>query len=101
MSTRRKKNSTNPRPVEVTFIKIYENDKNPWPLDYYMCGMCGHAISMKEVETHAKKNHKARSLKLVDVDDAPLPGEELRDVHELGSGVPSGESFVLEQTTNG
>ncbi len=75
MSRRRKKNSGNPQRPEVTFIKIYEDEKNPWPSTYYMCGMCGHAISVKEVESHAKKAHNARALKLVEVDDTPLTEE--------------------------
>lgn len=72
MSTKRKKNSRSPIRPEVTFIRIYEKKDNPWPQDYYMCGMCGHAIAAKDVEHHAKKSHNAKSLKLLEIDDTPL-----------------------------
>jgi hypothetical protein len=76
MSTKRKKNSRSPWRPEVTFIRIYEPSENPWPLEYYMCGMCGHAIAAKDVEYHAKKSHNAISLKLLQIEDTPLTDDE-------------------------
>jgi len=70
MSTKRKKNSRNPQGIKVTFIKIH--DKSPWDEDYYMCGMCGHAISEKTAAKHAREVHKAGRIQLIEVTDTEI-----------------------------
>lgn len=75
MSTKRKKNSINPAGKLVKFIKIH--DDSPWEQDYYMCGMCGHAISFRTIERHAKESHGASRVELISVEsgDERLPAD--------------------------
>jgi len=63
MSKKRKQNSRNPAGILVRYIKIH--DDSPWEDDYYMCGMCGHAISYKNTERHASELHRARRIELI------------------------------------
>lgn len=75
MSTKRKKNSRNPAGILVKFIKIH--DDSPWEDDYYMCGMCGHAISYKNAARHAKDIHKARRIELIQIETGSEDEEEM------------------------
>lgn len=43
----------------------------PWDVIFYMCGGCGHAIKLRDVEEHAMKEHKADGVELFEkVEDA-------------------------------
>lgn len=41
----------------IKFLTI--PDTNPWNKIFCMCGACGHAVALREVEEHAKKLHEA------------------------------------------
>ncbi len=77
MSTKRKKNSRSPLSVEVTFILIHEKAENPWPSEYYMCGHCGHAVKYVELSYHAKTNHRAKTIKILEIDDTEVFEEDV------------------------
>ena len=110
MSTKRKKQHRDPRPKEVTYIKLYEPDENPWPSNYYMCGMCGHAIAEKDTMRHAQVAHRASSMRLIEVEeteDTEIAGDELRTSDLLSSergsdlsGNGTGSSGVREADNN-
>lgn len=76
MSTKRKKNSRNLAGILVRFIKIH--DDSPWDDDWYMCGMCGHAVKESEAGRHARFQHKARRLELITVEEGGENDEETK-----------------------
>lgn len=42
-------------------------DDNPWNVIFYMCGGCGHAVKLRDVEEHAKNAHSADGVDLYTV----------------------------------
>lgn len=51
----------------VKFLLIKQ--ENPWNPIFYMCGGCGHAIALRDVETHAREKHIADGVDLFEVAD--------------------------------
>ena len=51
----------------VKFLLIPETD--PWKIIFYMCGGCGRAIRLSNVEEHAKTTHQADGVDLYEVAD--------------------------------
>jgi hypothetical protein len=76
MSTKRKKNSTNPAGKLVKFLKIH--DESPWDVDWYMCGMCGHAVMESQAVRHGRNAHKAQRIELIAIEQGSEDDEDAK-----------------------
>jgi hypothetical protein len=49
----------------ITMLQIPPKDgESPWADIFYMCGRCGHAIKLRDVEKHALEAHQANGVNL-------------------------------------
>lgn len=70
-------------------------DAGPWSTIFYMCGSCGEAIKLRDVEEHAREAHKADGVKLFEQSTEANEAQAAGEQH-----IPDG-STSIEPTVSG